>query len=111
MSIPLKRPIEELRGDDIAAIMGTIGVNARAAASILATLDAAEKKRAIEAMAHAIRAATVAILAANREDAAQAEKAGATAAFIDRLRLDEKRIAAMASRVELVVAGLPLRIR
>jgi glutamate-5-semialdehyde dehydrogenase len=106
MSIPLKRPIEELRGDDIAAIMGTIGVNARAAASILATLDEAEKKRAIEAMAHAIRAATAAILTANREDVAQAEKAGATAAFIDRLRLDEKRIAAMADGVD-VIAALP----
>jgi glutamate-5-semialdehyde dehydrogenase len=57
-------------------------------------------------MGRAIRAATAPILAANREDVAEAEKAGATAAFIDRLRLDEKRIAAMADGVD-VIAALP----
>src|SRR5713101_6846885 len=106
MSVALKKPIEEFKGGDIAATMRTIGANARAAARILATLSATEKKRAIAAMAHAIRAATAAILAANREDVAEAEKAGATAAFIDRLRLDEKRIAAMADSVD-IVAALP----
>jgi glutamate-5-semialdehyde dehydrogenase len=106
MSVPLKKPIEEFNGEDIAAVMRTIGVNARAAARILATLGAADKRRALEAMAHAIRTATAAILAANCEDVAQAEKAGATAAFIDRLRLDEKRIAAMADGVD-AVATLP----
>jgi glutamate-5-semialdehyde dehydrogenase len=57
-------------------------------------------------MARSIRAATPAILAANREDVAEAEAAGMTAAFVDRLRLDEKRIAAMADGVD-VVAALP----
>src|SRR5215831_13534459 len=106
MSIPLKKPIEEFAGEDIAATMRAIGVNARAAAKILATLSATDKNRAIAAMAHAIRVTTAAILAANREDAAEAEKAGATTAFIDRLRLDEKRIAAMADGVD-IVAALP----
>src|SRR5229473_4892527 len=106
MSVPLKKPIQEFKGDDIAATMRAIGVNARAAARILATLSPTEKNRAITAMAHAIRAATAPILAANREDVAEADKAGATAAFIDRLRLDEKRIAAMADGVD-VIAALP----
>ena len=106
MSVPLKKPIQEFKGDDIAATMRAIGVNARAAARILATLSPTEKNRAITAMAHAIRAATAPILAANREDVAEADKAGATAAFIDRLRLDEKRIAAMADGVD-IVAALP----
>src|SRR5258708_12402107 len=106
MSVALKKPIEEFKGEDIAATMHTIGVNARAAARILATLSATEKNRAIAAMARAIRAATAPILAANREDVAETEKAGATAAFIDRLRLDEKRIAAMADGVD-IVAALP----
>jgi len=106
MSIPLKKPIEEFAGEDIAATMRAIGVNARAAAKILATLSATDKNRAIAAMAHAIRVTTAAILAANREDAAEAEKAGATTAFIDRLRLDEKRIAAIADGVD-IVAALP----
>jgi glutamate-5-semialdehyde dehydrogenase len=106
MSVALKKSIEEFKGEDIAATMRAIGVNARAAARILATLSATEKKHAIAAMARAIRAEAPAILAANREDMAAAEKAGATAAFIDRLRLDEKRIAAMADSVD-IVAALP----
>jgi glutamate-5-semialdehyde dehydrogenase len=106
MSVALKKPIKELKGEEIAATMRTIGANARAAARILATLSPTEKEHAIAAMAHAIRAATAAILAANREDVADAEEAGATTAFIDRLRLDEKRIAAMADGVD-IVAALP----
>jgi len=106
MSVPLKKSIEEFNGEDIAATMRTIGANARAAARILATLSAAEKKRAIAAMAQAIRDATSAILAANRADVAEAEKSGATSAFIDRLCLDETRTAAMADGVD-TVAALP----
>jgi len=106
MSVPLKRPAEKFEGGEIAGTMRAIGANARAAARRLATLGAAEKQRAIEAMAHAIRAAAPAILAANNEDVAEARKAGATSAFIDRLRLDEKRIAAMADGVD-TVAALP----
>jgi glutamate-5-semialdehyde dehydrogenase len=106
MSVALKKPIKEPKGEYIASTMRTMGAHARAAARILATLSATEKKRAIAAMANAIRAATASILAANGEDVAEAEKAGATTAFIDRLRLDEKRIAAMADGVD-IVAALP----
>jgi glutamate-5-semialdehyde dehydrogenase len=106
MSVPLRKPVEEPNGGEIAAAMRAIGANARAAARILATLGAADKQRAIEATAQAIRAAAPAILAANGEDVAAARKAGATSAFIDRLRLDERRIAAMAEGVE-TVAALP----
>jgi glutamate-5-semialdehyde dehydrogenase len=106
MDIALKRLIEEPAGGEIAAIMRTIGANARAVSRTLATLGPTHKTSAIEAMARAIRAATPAILAANREDVAEAEKAGATSAFIDRLRLDEKRVAAMADGVD-TVAALP----
>jgi glutamate-5-semialdehyde dehydrogenase len=104
MSVLLKKPIEQLNGGEVAATMGVIGTSARAAARVLATLGAAEKKRAIEAMARAIRAATPAILAANGEDVAQARKSDSTHAFVDRLRLDEKRIAAMADGVDTVAA-------
>src|SRR6266566_5274247 len=106
MSVALKKPTEEFRGEEIAATMRTIGASARAAARTLAILSAAERNRAIEAIAHTIRAAAPAILAANGEDVAEAEKAGATGAFIDRLRLDDKRIAAMAKGVD-TVAALP----
>jgi glutamate-5-semialdehyde dehydrogenase len=106
MNIALKKPVKKPESEEIAAIMRTIGAQARAVARTLANLDPAQKTRAIEAMAREIRAATSAILAANREDVAAAERAGATAAFIDRLRLDEKRVAAMADGVD-VVAALP----
>jgi len=106
MSVPLKKPIEEPHVGDVTATMRMIGANARAAAGILATIGAIEKERAIRAMAQAVRAATPAILAANGEDVAQAEKAGATSAFVDRLRLDDKRVAAMADGID-TVAALP----
>jgi glutamate-5-semialdehyde dehydrogenase len=102
MSAPLKT-IE--RSGDIAAAMRTIGANARAAGRILAIAAAAEKDRALLAMAEAVRAAAPAILAANEEDAAEALKAGATAAFVDRLRLDRNRVLAIADGVD-AVAGL-----
>ncbi len=104
MSVLLKKPVEQFNGGEVAATMRAIGVSSRAAARVLASLNAAEKRRAIEAMAHAIRAATPAILAANGEDVAQARKSDSTRAVIDRLRLDEKRIAAMADGVEAVAA-------
>ncbi len=104
MDIALEKLIEEPAGGEIAAIMRTIGSNARAVTRTLATLGPTRKTSAIEAMARAIRAATPAILAANREDVAEAQNAGATSAFIDRLRLDEKRVAAMADGVDSVAA-------
>jgi glutamate-5-semialdehyde dehydrogenase len=106
MSVPLKKPIDELKGGDVDVTMRMIGANARAVARTLATLGPTQKKRAIEAVAHAIRATTPAILAANGEDVAQAETAGATTAFVDRLRLDETRVAAMADGLD-TVAALP----
>lgn len=104
MNVPLKKPIEEPKVGDIAATMRMIGTNARAAARILATIGPNEKERAIKAMAQAVRAATSAILAANDKDVAEAEEAGATAAFVDRLKLDEKRIAAMVDGIDAIAA-------
>jgi len=59
------------------AVMRTIAAPMpRAAARTLAVTGATEKQRALNAMAQAVRAATPAILAANDEDVAAAEKAG-----------------------------------
>jgi len=68
---------------------------------VLALSPAAQRDAALAAMATSIRASEAGILAANAEDVAEA-KAGATAAFIDRLALDGKRVAAMADGVEVV---------
>lgn len=94
------------RTPDLTAVMGEIGRRARAAARAVAQASPAEKADALAAMAEALRAAAPEILAANAEDVTEARSRGATAALIDRLRLDDRRIAAMADGIE-VVAALP----
>ncbi len=89
---------------DIADIMEAIGRRARAAARILALAPPSQKDTALTAMAGAIRSAAADILAANAEDVAEARNAGATSAFVDRLQLDGKRVAAMADGVDVVRA-------
>src|SRR5579859_7695962 len=99
----MNAPLKTIEGiGDIGAIMRTIGANARAAAGTLALAEAAEKERALKAMGQAVRDSAAAILAANAEDAAEAERAGATTAFVDRLRLDQKRVAAIADGIDTV---------
>src|SRR5262245_25746806 len=87
---------------DIAMTMRDIGCRARAAACTLALAVDEQKNAALHAMADAIRAHTSDILAANAEDIAEAKAGGATAAFIDRLWLDDKRAAAMAEGVAMI---------
>jgi glutamate-5-semialdehyde dehydrogenase len=103
MTAPLKA-VE--KSGDIGAVMRDIGARAKVAGRRLALASTADKDRALAAIAQAIRAATAAILAANAEDIAEAKSGGATAAFVDRLMLDGKRVAAIADGVE-VVAKLP----
>jgi glutamate-5-semialdehyde dehydrogenase len=91
---------------EIAEMMQEIGRRAKAAARNLALASAAQKDQALSAMASAIRAGESEILAANEEDRAEAARAGATPAFLDRLALDGKRVAAMADGLD-VVRALP----
>ena len=90
---------------DIAVIMADIGRRTKAAARVLALAPATQKDAALAAMAQAIRSATGEILDANADDVAEAKSGGATPAFVDRLQLDAKRVAAMAEGVD-VVRGL-----
>jgi glutamate-5-semialdehyde dehydrogenase len=53
-------------------------------------------------MAAAIREQKAAILAANAEDVAEARAGGATAAFLDRLSLDDASVEAMAAGIEVI---------
>jgi glutamate-5-semialdehyde dehydrogenase len=101
MTVPLKA-IEAK--SEINATMRDIGRRARAAARVLALATSAQKNKALAAMANAIRAASPKILAANAEDVADAKAQGATAAFIDRLALDRKRVETMAEGIEVVRA-------
>lgn len=84
---------------DIDALMAEIGRNARAAARPLAIATAAEKNRALEAMAAEIFAHREAILAANAIDLANARESGVAASFIDRLTLTAERIDGIAAAI------------
>src|ERR1700742_319258 len=99
MSVHLKS-IEGI--GDLAAMMRDMGAKARVAARRLALATPAEKSRALRGMAQVLRGSTTAVLAANAEDLAEARKAGATVAFLDRLALDERRIAAVATGLEVI---------
>ena len=100
-------PLKTIEGSgDIAEVMRALGKGARAASRTLALASAAEKNAALAAMAHALRMQADAILAANAEDVAEAKAETSSAAFIDRLMLDQKRVAAMADGID-IVRGLP----
>ncbi len=99
-------PLKTIEGSgDIAEVMRALGRGAKAAARALALAPSAQKDAALAAMAKAVRAQARDILAANAEDIAEAKAEKATAAFLDRLALDEMRVAAMADGIE-VVRGL-----
>jgi glutamate-5-semialdehyde dehydrogenase len=83
-----------------------MGQQARAAAYQLAQLPTERKNQILLAMAAAIRTATPELLAANALDLAAGTEKGLSAAMLDRLRLDESRIAAMADGIAQV-ATLP----
>ena len=99
MTAPLKT-VEP--ASDIASLMRGMGLRARAAARILGLAPAQQKNQALVAMARAIRIASHEILDSNGKDVADAKAAGATEAFLDRLLLDDKRIAAMAEGLDIV---------
>jgi glutamate-5-semialdehyde dehydrogenase len=83
-----------------------IASRARRAAIDLANVPAEKKAACLKAAAARIRADVDAILAANKLDLAAAPGFGLTAAAIDRLTLDKKRVEGIAAGVE-AVASLP----
>jgi glutamate-5-semialdehyde dehydrogenase len=98
-------PFKTIEGTpDIAGLMRDIGRHAKAAARVLALAGAEQKDKALAAIAEAMRAGASDILTANAEDMAEAKAAGAAPAFLDRLALDPKRVAAMADGVDVVRA-------
>jgi glutamate-5-semialdehyde dehydrogenase len=86
--------------------MGRLGQAARGAAAQLALAGTDAKDKALRQMAAALRADRAKLLAANAEDMAAAQQRGLSAALLDRLTLDEKRIEAMAKGLE-DIADLP----
>jgi glutamate-5-semialdehyde dehydrogenase len=86
--------------------MRTLAAGAKRASRVLARASTEQKDRALRAAAAAIPAHAPAILEANRADLAAAGGAGASAAFLDRLRLDPGRLEAIAAAIR-EVASLP----
>src|SRR5260370_23371514 len=87
---------------NFAGLMHDLGRRARDAARVLARAPTRQKDEALAAMAHECRARARDILAANAQDLADAKASGASAAFLDRLALDDKRVAAMAEGLDVV---------
>ncbi|MDR6868394.1 glutamate-5-semialdehyde dehydrogenase [Microbacterium resistens] len=77
---------------------------AKEAARETARLTSGDKARALDAIATAITERAEAIIAANGADLDRGRADGIGDALLDRLRLDEKRIAALASAVRDVIA-------
>jgi glutamate-5-semialdehyde dehydrogenase len=99
MTAPLKT-VEST--NDLSALMHDLGRRARDAARMLALASARQKDEALAAMADECRARASDILAANAQDLAEAKASGASPAFLDRLALDAKRVAAMAAGLDVV---------
>jgi glutamate-5-semialdehyde dehydrogenase len=77
---------------------------AKRAARTLAQTDTAVKDAALEAIASALESRLQEILAANERDMQLAREADIGAALLDRLRLDEARVGAIARAVRQIVA-------
>lgn len=102
-------PVLNLRSDfaaapDLTEQMQEIGHRARAAARKIAQASAQAKDVALRQAADCLRTGRDAILAENARDVAAATASGQTQALIDRLTLDEGRLAAMADAVAKIGA-------
>lgn len=80
------------------------GRQAKQAARKLATLSTAIKNKGLAAMASALEQHSAVLLAANAIDIQNGKDKGMTASLIDRLMLNEARIAAMAEGLRQIIA-------
>lgn len=87
------------------SLIKTLTLGAVKASKILAILEESIKNQVLLAMAVALREKKQHILTANEQDLAQARINGLSSSMIDRLTLNDERIEAMASGIE-VIAGL-----
>ncbi len=92
--------------NSIPQTMDAIGAAARAAAKALATTSGEHRNAALLASAAAIRERADDILEANEKDMAAGRERNLSAALLDRLALDDRRVAAIAAGIE-TVAELP----
>jgi glutamate-5-semialdehyde dehydrogenase len=86
--------------------LADLGRRAKEASRPLALASTAAKDAGLHAAADLLEERVGDVLAANATDVARAEASGTTATVVDRLRLDERRVAAMAAGLR-DVAALP----
>ena len=91
---------------DIPQYMRSVGERARTAARAMARADSGRKNTALTAIAAAIEDATDSLKSENEKDMAAGREHGLDAALLDRLELNDARIAAMAEGLR-EVALLP----
>jgi glutamate-5-semialdehyde dehydrogenase len=87
-------------------LMRAMGTAARAAAQVLALAPAEQKNRALLAAAAALRARRSQLFDANERDMREAVARALSSALLDRLKLDEQRVEAMAGGLA-EIAALP----
>lgn len=85
-------------------MLETMGKQARAAARQLAAETTQHKNDALYAMAEQLKKQMPAILQANGQDMERAAQSGMSASMLDRLKLSQERIAAMAEGIRQVAA-------
>jgi glutamate-5-semialdehyde dehydrogenase len=88
----------------ITSSVGEVCAAAKAASRVLATLDSKSKNEALEAIATALEARAGEILEANMIDLEAGRESELGEALLDRLALDQRRIAAMAAGVRQIAA-------
>lgn len=89
---------------DIPALMTEIGQAAREASAALAFATPAAKRQALDHAAEAVWDARSAIVEANARDMAFGAEKGLSAAMMDRLKLDEARVASIRDGLRAVAA-------
>ncbi|WP_172250514.1 glutamate-5-semialdehyde dehydrogenase [Saccharibacillus deserti] len=92
--------------DGVQSEVRTKAAAAAAAARRMASLSAEEKNAALLAMADALNAQAASLIEANREDLERGRAGGTSESLLDRLMLNETRIASIADALKLV-ADLP----
>lgn len=89
---------------NIAAMMQSIGENAKQAATALAIASTDAKNNALREMAVSLRSRMPEIMTENEKDMHAGAEKGLTNAMLDRLKLDEGRIEGVAAGLEAIAA-------
>ena len=89
---------------DASTPIAELGRRSKAASRALATASTEQKNHALHAAADRLVVSSDAVLSANAVDVTRAEADGVSPTVVDRLRLDEKRIASMAGGLRQVAS-------